>query len=149
MLPFATTPPDPVRVDIISNGTPWWEVVSSFGPLAILLTAVITGVFAWRNIRDRREADQRSQWWSRAEWALDASMSEDPPRQEIGLGVLDSLAGSDLAGPEELAILEVAWARFLSSPEVMDGVDDMGENGPTEQQAVKEADDEHHSEPKR
>ena len=62
MLPSATTPPDPVRVDIISDGTPWWEVVSSFGPLAILLTAVITGVFAWRNIKDRRQADQRCQW---------------------------------------------------------------------------------------
>jgi hypothetical protein len=76
-------------------------------------------------------------------------MSEDPPRQEIGLGVLDSLAGSELAGPEEVAILEVAWARFLSSPEVMDGVDDMGENGSTEQPAAKEADDEYHSESKR
>jgi hypothetical protein len=64
-------------------------------------------------------------------------MSEDPPRQEIGLGVLDSLAASDLAGPEEVAILEVAWARFL--PSEVDGVDGVGENEAAGEPIVEEA----------
>ncbi|MBG6184432.1 hypothetical protein IWX65_002407 [Arthrobacter sp. CAN_A214] len=140
MIPLTSAPPpDPVVVDVVSDGTPWWEVVGALGPFAILLTAIITGYFAWQNIKDRRKADQRSQWWTRAEWALDASMSDDFHRQELGLGVLELLAESELAGPEELSVLEVAWAEPLHPLGSVDGIDEVRDNGTT---TTKEVDDE-------
>jgi hypothetical protein len=111
---------EPVDVVIVSNGHPqWWEIVASFGPMAVLLAAGITAWIGWKSLdqkaeadraalEQKAEADERSQWWERAQWALDASLSDDPFRKEIGLGVLDLLARSKLAGEEEAALIKLA-----------------------------------------
>ena len=59
-------------------------------------------------MQTQAEANRRAQWWERAEWALDASMSSSMDRRVIGLGVLTLLAESSLAGEEEVRILQVA-----------------------------------------
>ena len=59
-------------------------------------------------MQTQAEANRRAQWWERAEWALDASMSSSMDRRVIGLGVLALLAESSLAGEEEARILQVA-----------------------------------------
>jgi hypothetical protein len=96
-----------------SAAAAWWEILAALGPVAILLAALITGVLAWINLRHRREAEQRSEWWSRAQWALDAAISGDPKRQQQGLALLRHLNDSELAGVEESAILENAWSVIL------------------------------------
>lgn len=85
--------------------------------------ASIAAVFAWRTLNQRRRADQRAQWWTRTQWALDAVLSGDPDRREMGLGVLELLARSRLAGTEETEIISIAWAGPLADrSDVDDGV---------------------------
>ncbi|TJY69430.1 hypothetical protein E4J89_10920 [Arthrobacter sp. CAU 1506] len=105
---IALQAPDPVEV-VVQNGAPdGWDVLASLGPLAILLAAVIAAFIGWRSTQTQAEASRRAQWWERAEWALDASMSSSLDRRVVGLGVLTLLAESNLAGEEEARILQVA-----------------------------------------
>ena len=113
--------PSPAPVTVVQTGpAEWWQVLAALGPLAVLLAAVIGAVISLRSLQQRaaadtaalaqqREADNRSEWWHRAQWALDSSLSADPRRAELGLGVLAVLADSALASPEELEIITVAW----------------------------------------
>ena len=125
------------------SAAPWWEILGALGPLAVLLAAVLTFVVGWKTLEQRRKADQRSEWWTRAQWAIEASWSEDPRRQETGLGVLDLLAQSDLAGTEETAIISIAWARPLTA--LMDANAKMDQNETTGTPRTEEARDDHSS----
>lgn len=131
---------DPLTVEIVSDGTRWWEIVAALGPIAILLAAIITGIIAAVNLRHRRQADQRSEWWARAQWALDAVSSDNESLQVQGLGLLEHLASSELAGPEEIEILATVWEAIIGEPTVDEDLD-MGDNGSTD--TAKEVPDEH------
>ena len=138
----STSPPVPPALP--EPAAQWWEVVAALGPLAVLLAGALTFFIGWKTLEQRRKADQRSEWWARAQWAIEASLSDDPRRQETGLGVLDLLAQSDLAGAEEAAIISIAWARPLTA--VMDSNSDMGQNGSiTSAPGTEEADDDNSS----
>lgn len=64
--------------------------------------------------RDQRtRADAKSQWWSRTEWALNATASENPDVSVIGQSVLESLSQSALADEEDAAIIAAATIDFL------------------------------------
>ena len=120
-----TPPADPVDVVVHTGPAEWWQVLAALGPLAVLLAALIGAVISLHTLRQRagadtaalaqkREADNRSEWWNRTQWALDSSLSADPRRAEVGLGVLAVLAESGLASPEELEIITVAWEDPLT-----------------------------------
>ena len=120
-----TPPADPVDVVVHTGPAEWWQVLAALGPLAVLLAALIGAVISLHTLRQRagadtaalaqkREADNRSEWWNRTQWALDSSLSADPRRAELGLGVLAVLAESGLASPEELEIITVAWEDPLA-----------------------------------
>ncbi|WP_146362033.1 hypothetical protein [Arthrobacter yangruifuii] len=124
--------------------TPWWEILAALGPLAVLLAGALTFYVGWKTLEQRRKADQRSEWWARAQWAIEASLSDDPRRQETGLGVLDLLAQSDLAGAEEAAIISIAWARPLTA--LVDSNGEMSQNETiTSAPETEEADDDNSS----
>lgn len=100
--------PYPLEV-VVRNDVPTaWDVLASLGPLAILVAALIAAFIGWRSMQVQAEANRRAQWWERAEWALDASMSSSMDRRVMGLGVLVLLSESTLAGEEEARILRVA-----------------------------------------
>lgn len=65
------------------------------GALAVGLAAV----------RQRGRADAREQWWKRAHWALDLTLSEDFRRAARGWAVLRHLSRSDLASEDERRLL--------------------------------------------
>lgn len=138
-----TMPPVPPPGTSPAAAAPWWEILGALGPLAVLAAAILTFIIGWKTLEQRRMADQRSEWWNRAQWAIEASMSDDPRRQETGLGVLDLLAQSDLAGDEETAIISIAWARPLTA--VMDAAGEMSENGRASTPEAKEAVDDNSS----
>ncbi|MDN3904635.1 hypothetical protein [Arthrobacter sp. YD2] len=151
--------PSPAPVPAAAVNTPWWEILGALGPLAVLGAAILTFVIGWKTLdqrrradaaalEQRREADRRSEWWARAQWAIDASLSEDPHRQETGLGVLNLLAQSDLAGEEEAAIISIASDEPLTT--LMDAAAILGENDDIDVTPVKEADNEqgHTAEPR-
>ncbi|MCC9194412.1 hypothetical protein LOC59_12260 [Arthrobacter sp. zg-Y916] len=83
----------------------FWTAVSDWaitwipvlGPLGILTTALVA-YFAYRQ---KLEADRRAQWWVRAQWALEASLSANPRRSLAGLAVLNDLKTSSLATRED------------------------------------------------
>ncbi|MCC9145345.1 MULTISPECIES: hypothetical protein [unclassified Arthrobacter] len=144
-----TSPPVPPAAPALEalpaeSATSWWDIVAALGPLAVLLAGALTFFVGWKTLEQRRKADQRSEWWTRAQWAIEASLSDDPRRQETGLGVLDLLAQSDLAGAEEAAIISIAWARPLTA--IVDSNGDMSQNETiTSAPGMEEADDDNSS----
>lgn len=48
------------------------------------------------------------------QWATDLTLSDDPHRRELGYTATDLLGRSSLAGPEELALLDVVLTAELS-----------------------------------
>jgi hypothetical protein len=92
----------------------WWEILGALTPLATLLAAAIAGTIAWQALKQRSLADRRAEWWGRAQWALNAALSEDPALKETGLGILGILATSSLATDEEIEILSVAAVQPLA-----------------------------------
>ena len=76
-----------------------WAItwIPVLGPLGILVTALV----AYFGYRQKLEADRRAQWWVRAQWALEASLSANPRRSLAGLAVLNDLKTSSLATRED------------------------------------------------
>ncbi len=112
-----TPTPTPVDVFVHTGPAEWWQILAALGPLAVLLAAGIAGYVGWRTLKQKAAADNRSEWWRRTQWALDAVYSGNKKRGTVGLKVLKVLGESDLAGPGELAVLEAAWEKPLDKAE--------------------------------
>lgn len=123
-----TPSPTPLDVFVHSGPAEWWQILAALGPLAVLLGALLAAFIGWNTLRQRtaadakalaqkREADNRAEWWKRTQWAIDSSMSEEPDRAKLGLRVMSVLAESSLAGPEELKIITSAWVDPLEVAE--------------------------------
>ena len=71
------------------------------------------------NLEQRREADARSEWWRRTQWALEAAASEGATMYAYGTGMLQVLVTSDLASSEDKKLLDAVWEG--TSTEMQDG----------------------------
>lgn len=81
-----------------------WQVWAAFAPL---IAAIIAAGIAFVTLMQRRRADNRAEWWRRAQWALDASMSDEPKRAEMGQQAINLLGSSKLATPEDGVLLKI------------------------------------------
>jgi hypothetical protein len=72
-----------------------------------LIAAVIAAAIAFATLWQRRRADNRAEWWRRAQWALDASISDQPTRAELGQQAINILGKSKLATPEDGVLLKI------------------------------------------
>lgn len=104
-----TPSPSPIDVFVHTDPVPLWLSLAPYAPLA---AALIAAWIAWRTLKQRSTADNRSEWW-RAQWALDASMSADPKRREMGQQAINRLGQSPLAGPDDLDFLEIGTEDAL------------------------------------
>lgn len=122
-----------VAADPGSSPAQWWEVLGALGPLAVLLAAAAAAVVGALTLRQRTRADaltlaqtrlanDRSEWWTRAAWALDRALDDRPSIKALGLSTLEVLARSPLAHAQELELFDVAWAA-MPSPSGSAGVD--------------------------
>lgn len=144
---------------INSGSSHWWEIVGALGPFAILLAAGIAATVAGMSLRQKSIADQlalaqksaadsRSEWWRRAQWALDTAMSADTVQRALGNAILSVLAGSELASAEELAIFDIAWksvprvANAGEPPHRVDYADHGDDNGVEADDKADEPEDE-------
>ena len=59
--------------------------------------------------------DDRSEWWKRAQWALDRALDDSATNKALGLVTLEVLARSKLAHAEELELFDIAW-EAVSDP---------------------------------
>lgn len=106
----------PVSAALNSATAQWWEVLGALGPLAILLGAIVAAVIGGFTLRQRAQADNRSEWWRRAQWALDRALDDHPSTKALGLSTLEVLAHSTLAHTDELELFDAAWAA-LNGPD--------------------------------
>lgn len=95
--------------------------LSDLAPVATLVVASVALFVGLRTIRQRDLADRRDQWWKRYQWATDLTLDPDFHRRDLGLRVLDLLAGSRLAGEEEVDLLDEAVSAELDRrPAILD-----------------------------
>ncbi|WP_461162913.1 hypothetical protein [Arthrobacter sp. R4-81] len=106
----------------------WWEIVAALGPLAILFAAVAAAVIGLLTLRQKAQADafalaqksdadSRSEWWRRTQWAMDRALDSDADVKALGLSALSVLSQSELARDEELRLLDVAWRSVIEKDE--------------------------------
>ncbi len=99
--------PSPLPVAVVAPPPEWWQVVGALSPLAVLAAAIVAAVVGLLSLRQKARADNRSEWWRRAQWALDASLSRSRSEAEMGQKAIEILGQSELASREELALLRV------------------------------------------
>ena len=82
--------------------------------VGVLVTAVVALVTSTRATRERENNDRRERWWERAQWAMERACDADPTKRAVGLTVLASLGKSDLASPDEQAMLAQVALSILT-----------------------------------
>lgn len=111
------------------------ETLAQLGPIATGLAATVALVVGVATVRQRDRADQREQWWRRAQWALDLTLSDSPTRARRGFALMSYLSETSLAGGDERAMMQALEKQGLS------GADPSGEDGPQTVTGGPERDD--------
>lgn len=129
-------PPTPSPAPLVPVPLEWWQNVALFSPMAVLFAAILAAVINFfilsqrtaadgraleqkrladeSALRQKEAADSKAEWWKRAQWALDSSLSDNPDRVTLGLGIMEVLAES-APGAEEARIITIAWADPLAA----------------------------------
>ncbi|MDQ0032132.1 hypothetical protein [Arthrobacter bambusae] len=105
--------PAPLPVTVVAPPPEWWQILGALSPLAVLVAAIVAAAVGLLSLRQKARADNRSEWWRRAQWALDASLSRSRSEAEMGQRAIEILGRSELASPEELALLRVGTEEAL------------------------------------
>jgi hypothetical protein len=103
------------RVSVVDSLVHWVQT-PGFAGVAAVVAALIAFVAANRQGQITRAAHRKEQWWARAQWALDLTLSDRAENREIGLRTLLALAGSEWAAENEGDIIAAATAWALESP---------------------------------
>ena len=101
-----------------------WAQSAGFGGTAAVVAAVIAFKAATRvasaarttaseDRAQRERAERKAQWWQRAQWALDLTLSSDTETRTVGFKVLEALADSEWAEEHEADIIAAATERVL------------------------------------
>jgi hypothetical protein len=143
----------------VSAPAEWWQIVAALGPLAVLAGAILAAFIGWRTLRQKAvadaqaltqktRADDRAEWWTRTQWALDKALEADEDAKALGLASLAVLARSDLARGEELELLDIAWQSVTEANgddgtwgeevEAVDSEEAIGDNGTTSTDSTEE-----------
>ncbi|MBT8159962.1 hypothetical protein KKI43_05835 [Arthrobacter sp. GN70] len=107
--------PSPIPVTVVAAPPEWWQIVSALSPLAVLVAAIVAASVGLLTLRQKARSDNRSEWWRRAQWALDACLSRSRSEAEMGQRAIDILGRSELASHEELALLRVGTEDALEA----------------------------------
>lgn len=90
-----------------------WVRSPGFGGFAAVVAALIAVGGVWLNARSQRAGTRKQQWWERAHWALDLTLSDRPADREVGFAVLEALAESEWAAEHEADVIEAATEPSL------------------------------------
>ncbi|GAA1903881.1 hypothetical protein GCM10009737_00710 [Nocardioides lentus] len=108
-----------------------------FGGAAAVVAALIAYAAARSRARIDRRLGERSQWWARAEWALDLTRDADPYSQLMGWNALTTLVNSAPTDEDAELIAGAAEAAEADYLELAGTTD-----GDTEVEADDDVDDE-------
>ena len=98
-----------------------WLLSPGFGGAAAVLAAVIAFLAARRQAEVNRIAGRKEQWWKRAEWALNLTLSDKSENRIVGLDTLDALSRSEWAAEHEGDVIAAATEWALGEPVDDDG----------------------------
>lgn len=104
-----------------------WLLSPGFGGAAAVLAAAIAFIAARRQAEVNRIASRKEQWWKRAEWALNLTLSDKSENRIVGLDTLDALSRSEWAAEHEGDVIAAATEWALGEP-----VDDDGHSAAVE-----------------
>lgn len=92
-----------------------WLNSAGFGGAAAIVAASIAFGAARASSRRQERADRKSQWWARAEWALDATLHPSATVKRVGYDMLTALGTSEWAGEHESDVIAAATRRPLDA----------------------------------
>ncbi|TPW77579.1 hypothetical protein [Schumannella soli] len=90
-----------------------WLTSPGFGGFAAVVAATIAFAAARHQAASQRQAERKEQWWKRAEWALNLTLSDESAIREVGYETLRSLSTSEYAAVHEADIIGAATNRSL------------------------------------
>ncbi|GAB5079581.1 hypothetical protein [Arthrobacter sp. AD-310] len=101
----------------LAPGEPaWYVIVASLAPVAALLAAGLVTFIGWRNLKHQQKAlkvsmqnDDRSEWWKRAQWALEAEATDNDKLSAAGTEMLKLLVKSEMASDADKDLLDTSW----------------------------------------
>lgn len=76
----------------------WGALATAFGAAVSLAVGIAT-------VRQKTRADQRAEWWRRAQWAIDHVISDRDEAAEAGLIALIHLVDSALASDDDVRLV--------------------------------------------
>lgn len=85
-----------------------WAQTPGFGGAAAVIAATIAFGASRYQARVQWAAQRKEQWWKRAEWALNLTLSDDSVASEIGISVLGALALSEWSNEHEEDVIAAA-----------------------------------------
>lgn len=96
------------------GGPSGWTI---FATLVPLIAAGLVTVVGWKTLAHQRKVleasnrnDDRSEWWKRAQWALEAAASmENDMLSAAGNEMLEVLVKSPMASDADKDLLDTAW----------------------------------------
>lgn len=127
-----TTSLDPETVDLANRlilavqhlaagESGWRTALAVLTPLTAIIAAIVAAIVGWRNLKQQQDALDatvrsagRAEWWTRTQWALDASASANAVMSTYGATMLDLLAESKMAKDEDMALLDAVWKGTTS-----------------------------------
>jgi hypothetical protein len=92
-----------------------WAQTPGFGGVAAVFAATIAFAASRYQARVQRSAQRKEQWWKRAEWALNLTLSDDPAFRELGLEMLEALSESEWRHEHEDDVIAAAKDRLRAS----------------------------------
>ncbi len=91
--------------------------------LVVGLVAAIGVIVTWRQ---KNLADRRAQWWTRATWAVDHTLSDNTAAQVVGFEVIAKLQESSLVTKTEADIF-ADYGRELIDSIAGDNLDELAD----------------------
>ena len=90
------------RLDL-NRVAPLWTFTAVAVAFLVYLRRSQTDIEA---IRQKTRADNQRAWWSRVQWAIEESLSNDERRTATGMTAIEQMQGSELATSADQSLLE-------------------------------------------
>lgn len=91
-----------------------WLTSAGFGGTAAVVAALVAYLGVRKTVRQQRLNARKDQWWERARWALDRTLSEDSRVRAVGFSVLEALGDSEYAAEHEFDVVDAAMDAQLA-----------------------------------
>ncbi|GAA1350923.1 hypothetical protein GCM10009636_10620 [Arthrobacter koreensis] len=118
-----------------SQGQAWFadgQTLAAFTVLAAVLSVVTLAFMRRRRTQSVKRGpgvllmpgstSANNEWWTRVQWALDATASGNERKYSYGASLLIVLAKSKAAGPREKAVLDAVWKHSktrMEDPDIL------------------------------